>query len=164
MLKNAQFFERAAVAVSALLLAVLFGLMLIDVVLRWLRVEFYWGNEAGGMLMAWLIFLALPMVIRARSHISTDFLVASLSPKSALAIRVLGNFMMVAYLIIVTWLCTDLAHRNFLGGTRAQGILRLPSYYIDIGVVFGLVLMVISQILTLIEDIRSFSHAKGGEE
>ena len=95
---KARWHERAGVFASAALLIVLFGLLLTDVILRWLHVEFYWGSEGGGLLMAWMIFLALPMVMRTRGHIATDFVVAHLPDGVKAVLRMAGHVLMIAYL------------------------------------------------------------------
>ncbi|RAI02422.1 hypothetical protein DLJ53_13790 [Acuticoccus sediminis] len=155
MTSPAKRFERAALALSSILLAVLFALLLTDVVLRALRIEFFWGSEGGGVLMAWIIVLALPMVTRTRSHIATDFIAALLPPRGGIALRIAGHVLMLAYLGTLVWLCADLAERNFLGGVRSQGILRLPVAYVQFGIVAGLVLVMVSQVLLLVEDARA---------
>lgn len=158
---KARWHERAGVFASAALLIVLFGLLLTDVILRWLRVEFYWGSEGSGLLMAWMIFLALPMVMRTRGHIATDFLVAHLPPTVRAVLRMAGHVLMIVYLGCLVWYCAHLAYSNWLGGTRFQGILRLPMYLVQSGILFGLVLMLISEILILREEARAFGRAGG---
>jgi TRAP-type C4-dicarboxylate transport system permease small subunit len=159
---RAMWLERAALALASVLLAVLFALLLTDAALRWLRIDFYWGSEAGGMLMAWIIFLGLPMVMRDRGHIATDFLVARLPKPAAAAMGVLGGLLMLAYLVVLGWLCAEMAYRAFLAGARSQGILRLPVYYLEAGIVAGFGLMIVSQCLILVEDLRHVLGGRGG--
>jgi len=154
--------ERAGVFASAALLIVLFGLLLTDVVLRWLRVEFYWGSEGGGLLMAWMIFLALPMVMRTRGHISTDFALAYLPDRAKAVLGMAGHVLMIAYLASLAWYCADLAHSNWQSGARFQGILRLPMYLVQSGILLGLILMLVSEILILFEEARAFGRSYGG--
>lgn len=154
--------ERAGVFASAALLVLLFGLLLTDVILRWRRVEFYWGSEGGGLLMAWMIFLALPMVMRARSHISTDFVVAHLPDTVRSVLGLAGHVLMIAYLASLAWYCADLAHSNWQSGARFQGILRLPMYLVQSGILFGLILMLVSELLILFEEARAFGRVRSG--
>ncbi|MEQ9243659.1 TRAP transporter small permease [Roseovarius indicus] len=159
---KARLHERAGVFASAALLIVLFGLLLTDVILRWLHVEFYWGSEGGGLLMAWMIFLALPMVMRTRGHIATDFVVAHLPDGVKAVLRMAGHVLMIAYLACLVWYCADLAHSNWQGGARFQGILRLPMYLVQSGILVGLLLMLLSEILILYEEARAFGR-RGGD-
>ncbi|MDM8165886.1 TRAP transporter small permease subunit [Roseovarius sp.] len=158
---QARWHERAGVFASAALLIVLFALLLADVILRWLQVEFYWGSEGGGLLMAWMIFLALPMVMRTRGHIATDFVVAHLPGRARAVLSMAGHVLMIAYLCCLVWYCADLAHSNWQGGARFQGILRLPMYVVQSGILFGIVLMLLSEVLILWEEARAFGRAGG---
>lgn len=151
---SAKWFERAALTLAALFLVILFVLLLTDVVLRMLRIEFYWGSEASGLLMAWMIVLALPMVTRTRSHIATDFVVTHLPFRGRMAVQVLGGLLMLGFLGVLIWKCGDLALRSWTGGIRSQGILRLPVFWMQGGMVLGLGLLAVSQALVLIEDVR----------
>ncbi len=159
-----KFSEQACLAISLFFLVALFAIVLIDVVLRSMRIEFYWASEGGTILMAWLIFFTLPLVNRQRTHISTDFLVARLPGWLQSVANLAGQVLMLAYLLILAWLCFELARRNFIGDARSQGILRVPLYFVQIGVVVGLVLTIVSQVLVIFEDVSLFrQRAKGSE-
>lgn len=164
MSQQVKLFERAALAASSVMLAILFVLLLVDVILRWLRIEFFWGGESGGILMAWMIFLALPIVMRNRSHLAADFLTSSLSGFWSSALRVAGHVLMLVYLIILTWTCAELAFQNWLGGTRSQGILRIPVWIVEAGVVFSFCIMVLSQLTIVIEEVRGAINDTGTSE
>ena len=152
--QQAKWFEKAALTVSSVLLGILFLLLLADVVLRWLKIEFYWGSEAGGILSAWLIILALPMVIRKRGHLAVDMIVNAMPWGVAQALKVLGGALMIAYLAVLIWYCGKLGYANYLSGVRSQGILRIPVFIVETGIVAGFALMIISQALQMIEDVR----------
>ena len=159
-----KFSEQACLAISLFFLVMLFAIVLIDVVLRSMRIEFYWASEGGTILMAWLIFFTLPLVNRQRTHISTDFLVARFPGWLRLVTNLAGQVLMLAYLLILSLLCFELARRNLIGDARSQGILRVPLYFMQIGVVVGLVLTIVSQVLVIFEDVSLFrQRAKGSE-
>ena len=159
-----KFSEQACLAISLFFLVMLFAIVLIDVVLRSIRIEFYWASEGGTILMAWLIFFTLPLVNLQRTHISTDFLVASLPGWLRSVTNLAGQVLMLAYLLILSLLCFELARRNLIGDARSQGILRVPLYFMQIGVVVGLVLTIVSQVLVIFEDVSLFrQRAKGSE-
>jgi len=145
-------FERASLGLSLIFLVVLFLLMLADAVLRAASIDFYWGSEGGGILMAWLIFFTLPVVGYRRSHIATDFLTGLLPPGPRWALSLVGHVLMLAYMLVLAWVCIELARRNVVSGARTQGILRLPLSVAQIGVSIGIVLMIASQCLVVVEE------------
>jgi TRAP-type C4-dicarboxylate transport system permease small subunit len=148
-----QTLEKASFAVALVFLVVLAVLILTDVILRSMRIEFYWGSEGGGILLAWLIFFSLPLVSQQKKHISTDFLVAALSPRLRHVIDVAGQILMLVYMVVLAWVCLELTRRNFMSGARAQGILRLPLYFAQAGVTIGIFMMILSQFGVVVRDI-----------
>ncbi len=156
--------DQVCLSISLFFLVTLFAIVLIDVVLRSMRIEFYWASEGSTILMAWLIFFTLPLVNRQRTHISTDFLVARLSTWLRSLTNLAGQVFMLAYLLILAWLCFELARRNFIGDARSQGILRVPLYFAQFGIVVGLVFTIVNQVLVVFEDASLLrQHAKGSE-
>ena len=64
---NWQGLEKLSQFAAAFCLVAIFVLLMLEVVFRFLRVEFYWGSELGGILMAWLTLFCLPWLTRNRT-------------------------------------------------------------------------------------------------
>ena len=150
--KSGQGAERLAQFYAAGCLVVLFSLLLIEVACRMLRIEFYWGSELSGILMAWLTVFCLPWLTRNRAHLSTDIATALMPKPVQRGLRVLGYLLMLAYLGALIWYCGDLALKNYNSGVRDAGILRMPLAIVQFGVVIGLVLTFVSQVLVLLHE------------
>lgn len=154
--------ERVSLALSVVLLALLFLLVLADVVLRAMRIEFYWGNEGGAILMAWLLFFALPVAGRKRMHIRTDFASGRLPGRMQRVLDALGQLLMLAYMLVLAWVCFELARRNFASDARSQGILRLPLHVVQAGVVAAMLLVIAAQVANVLESVRTLRDRIGG--
>ncbi len=155
MTQSGKWLERTALGIALVFLAMLTLLVLADVVLRSLKIDFYWGSEGGAILMAWSIFFALPWVGRERQHISTDFLVCHLPRGVQRGLALAGQILMLAYIALVLWLCLELTWRNFETDARSQGILRLPLYIMQAGVCLGILLTWLAQCASLLDDLRA---------
>lgn len=150
--KIGQGMERLAQSLGAFCLVAIFFLLLIGVVCRMMRIEFYWGSELSGILMAWLTVLCLPWLTRNRAHLSTDIASGTLPPLLRRALRFLGYILMLGYLGVLIWYCGDLALKNYHSGARDAGILRLPLSILQFGVVLGLALTFLSQLRLLFHE------------
>jgi TRAP-type C4-dicarboxylate transport system permease small subunit len=146
--------ERALVWIGCGCAVVILLLSMADIVLRALSVEFFMAGEANGILMAWMIFLAMPLVTRTRSHISIDFLDRLLQLRSAFVLRIFGYLVMLGYVAVLSWYCGQLAWSAYLSDLRSSSILRWPVVYAQLGVLVGLVLVALTQCLMLLADLR----------
>ena len=146
--------ERTAqvIAIGACVLLALFTWS--EVVGRALRIRFDLASQFNGYLLAWLIFFSLPAVTRLRQHIAADFLLEYMSPNLRLWLRFIGGVLMVFYVAVLLYLCADLAATNWQNDVRAQGILRTPVFYPQLGMLVGLGLMWIVALLTALRDGR----------
>jgi TRAP-type C4-dicarboxylate transport system permease small subunit len=118
-------------------------------------VEFFLAGEANGILMAWMIFLALPHVTRTGSHLSLDALDKLAPDWLATLFRVFGYLVMLVYVAVLSWYCGQLAWSSFLNDVRSSSILRWPVIYAQMGVMLGLALLAVTQCLILVADLRS---------
>jgi TRAP-type C4-dicarboxylate transport system permease small subunit len=152
--------ERAVIWIGCACAVLIFFLSLADIVLRAVSVEFFLAGEANGILMAWMIFLALAYVTRTRSHISLDFL-ERVAPKWLnTGFRFFGYIVMLGYVGVMAWYCGQLAWSSYVNDVRSSSILRWPVIYAQMGVLVGLVLMAVTQCLILIADLRSSGRSR----
>lgn len=138
----------------------IFLLSLADIVLRAASVEFFLAGESNGILMAWMIFLALAYVTRTRSHLSLDFLDRLLPRWLRTTLRIFGYLVMLGYVAVLSWYCGKLVWSSYMNDVRSSSILRWPVVYAQLGVLVGLVLMAVTQLLILIADLRAGGHTQ----
>jgi TRAP-type C4-dicarboxylate transport system permease small subunit len=146
--------ETVSLILSGVCCALLATLSLLDVFFRTLDVKFFIATDTGGFLMGWLIFFALPAVTRSRDHIKVDFLIRMLGEQRRVWFVVFGNTATLVYMGVLIWLCGTLAYDAWADQIRAQGILRIPTFYPFAGIVFGFALAFISQAMALAELMR----------
>jgi TRAP-type C4-dicarboxylate transport system permease small subunit len=154
--------ERFALVLAAACCAVLAALSLAEVVFRILRIKFYLGTEVSGFLTGWLIFFALPCVTRERRHIRVNFLIGLLPPRSAAVTRILGELVMLGYQTALIALCWTITADSFRNHLRAEGILRIPTFYPFCGIMIGFVVLWLSQTGLLVRLIADSLH--GGDQ
>lgn len=147
--------ERAMIWIGCVCAVAIFFLSLADIVLRAASVEFFLAGEANGILMAWMIFLAMAYVTRTRSHISLDFLDRLVPGWLRTAMRFFGYIVMLLYVAVLSWYCGQLAWSSYVNDVRSSSILRWPLIYAQLGVLVGLALLAVTQCLILYADLRS---------
>jgi TRAP-type C4-dicarboxylate transport system permease small subunit len=152
--------ERAMIWIGCACAILIFLLSLADIVLRAASVEFFLAGESNGILMAWMIFLALAYVTRTRSHLSLDFLDRLLPRWLRTTLRIFGYLVMLGYVAVLSWYCGKLVWSSYMNDVRSSSILRWPVVYAQLGVLVGLVLMAVTQLLILIADLRAGGHTQ----
>ncbi|MBI3706178.1 MAG: TRAP transporter small permease subunit [Proteobacteria bacterium] len=142
--------ERLGLYIACVSCALLAFLSLLEVLCRFLGVDFYLASEIDGFLMGWLIFFALATVTRTGAHISVDFLVKAASPRVRAWMELFGHLITLAYLGVLIVLCGQVTYRSWDEGLRAQGLLRTPTFYPYLGIMVGFALAFISQAVVLL--------------
>ena len=65
--------DRIGRGLASICCAIMFMLLIADIVLRQLGITFLWPIEYSGFLMAFIVFLPLAGVTRRREHMAADF-------------------------------------------------------------------------------------------
>jgi TRAP-type C4-dicarboxylate transport system permease small subunit len=145
--------ERAALVIACVCCALLAILSLLDLLCRSLGLQFYLASEGNGFLMGWLIFFALPFVTRTRSHITVDFLLNAVPPSVRTGIEIFNHLVTLVFVGTLIWLCGKITYVSWIDGLRAQGILRIPTFYPYLGIMLGFGLLFMSQIMILAQTV-----------
>jgi len=153
--------ERGARTLACVCCAVMALLVMADIVLRPLRVEFFWAGEGSGILMAWTVFLALPAVTRTRSHISIDLFANHTGPRLKRLIGLFGHVLMMVYVALLIYFCARMAWNSHVLDLRSSSILRLPLVYAQGGVVVGLALLLLTECVMTCREVMGWSRAGG---
>lgn len=147
--------ETAMVWLGCFCAVAIFALSMADIVLRAASVEFFLAAEANGILMAWMIFLAMAHVTRTRSHISIDFLERLVPGWLRVGLRVFDHLVMLGYVAVLSWYCGQLAWTSYVNEVRSSSILRWPVVYAQAGVLAGLSVLALTQCLILLDELRA---------
>ena len=93
-----------------------------------------WVEELARYSMIWLSWLGGGLAIRKGAHISVDFLVDALSPRSRAAVVLLGRLLILTFLCICIGLGAELTARVSMQSTIALGVsMQIPYSAIPIG-------------------------------
>lgn len=158
------FLERVSLALACICCVMIGVLSLMDTVFRPLHIEFHFAGEISRLLLAWMMFLALPAVTRRSTHINIAFFDNIVPPRVAKVVRIVGYLIMIAYVAILGWYLGRMAMTSIAQDIRSASILRFPIIYSQAGVIVGMSLMVITQILVLVRDMLTPAAATAPTE
>lgn len=116
------------------------------IITRMVHVPFYVANELNGSFMIVLVFLALPYVTRKRQHLWVEFFWDFYPPRFKRVVAVIIDITVCLYLVLLTYLCTNLALSSWADGTRAQGMWRIPLVYAQGCMAVGLAVSTVTQV------------------
>ncbi len=95
---------RALVALAAGACGLIFALVLLAVVMRYVaQSPFRFTDELSGLLLAAMVFLALPFSLAAHQNIRVTLLTERLEGRAARAFWVVGQAIVVAFCLLVAW-------------------------------------------------------------
>ena len=86
------------------LIAIVFGLLIANVLTRLLKLPIYWIDELAIFVMIWAAFVGTSISIYHREHIAVTLLFDGLSEKNRNVLRVFVDLLLLSFLLILAWL------------------------------------------------------------
>jgi TRAP-type C4-dicarboxylate transport system permease small subunit len=149
--------DRSLYWVSALIVLVLTGFVVLDVILAQFRLPTYLSSEIGPFLMAAIVFFALPIVTLDEAHIRADFFDAFFPAKMRAVIRVFfSDPLFVLYAAVLLAIACQTTWNGYVSGERTQNLLRTPLWIPQLAMILGLLALLLRTIVVLIADVRKF--------
>ena len=152
--------DRALFGLACLAGFAILVLQLAEIVMRLGGGSLPFVSETTGFLMAALTFLALPEVTRQRTHLTADFVVLMMSEamrrRVELVVAPALSAVYVAALIYTLW---GLASDSWLDGVRSEGITRTPLWIPQGILLFGLAMMLVRLLVSLVVALRHWPAA-----
>lgn len=131
--------------------ALLFLLLIADIVLRQAEITFRWATEYSTFLMAFIVFFPLASVTRRREHLLADFLVMSIGGRVESAIRRwLAPGATLLFTAAILALAFDQAWTSWLDEERSTGPLRTPMWLPQSGMVVALAAMLFCSVVEFV--------------
>ncbi len=97
-------FTRALVALAAGACGLIFGLVLLAVIMRYVaQSPFRFTDELSGLLLAAMVFLALPFSLASHQNIRVTLLTERLKGRAARGFWIVGQAIVVAFSLLVAW-------------------------------------------------------------
>lgn len=114
--------------VIAMLLATMTAITFVQVVARYLfNFSFVWALELNTVLFAWLIFLGMSYGVRVGTHIGIDFLVKSVTLRTARLLSGAAALLSLVYAILLTMGAVAYLQKMYSIGIEMQDI-PLPQW------------------------------------
>jgi len=143
--------DRIGRSLAALCCAVMFLLVIGDILLRNVGVTFPWSIEYSGFLMAFIVFLPLAGVTRRREHMAADFFLNSIGGRvessSRRALIPLANLIFAGVLLYLGW---AMMLTSYADGVNSMGPLRTPIWIPQVVMVIGLAALTFSAAVDLL--------------
>jgi len=125
--------ERVADALMIALFAMIFGLVLAQIVCRYLfDSPLVWSEELARMAFMWLGMLAWSLGSRRRSHIAITFVADRLPEAARLALAIAIQVAIIFFCALLTWHGATLTARNV-------GLPTVTLPWIDFALVYAIV-------------------------
>ncbi|HYG91250.1 MAG TPA: TRAP transporter small permease subunit [Azospirillum sp.] len=151
--------------ISAVTIAGLTVLVVLDVTLAMARLPTYVSAELCPFLMAVVVFFSVPTVTREEAHIRADFCDALLSPRVRMGITLfLTDALFLVYAAVLLWITTDLTLTTALSGERSQGLLRTPMWLPQLAMVSGLFILFLRTVVVLASRVARFRYGAAAEQ
>lgn len=143
--------DTIGLAIGSASCGVLFVLTMMQMGARLLNIPFYYANEYSTFLMVFIVLLPLGAVTRTFSHLSADFLLEVVGPRTEHFLRnVLGPLLTLIFAGILLALAVSRTRDAWVDGLRSDGPLRTPLVIPQLGMVFGLFLMFVAAALIIL--------------
>jgi TRAP-type C4-dicarboxylate transport system permease small subunit len=138
------------------------AIMLIGVLLRYLvgplsqalnlpRVDFFWVEEAGEMLLGWLTFIGAGLGILERSHFGISIFVESLSPAAQRLIYRFNMLLAAGFGLMLAWHGWQLARLN---ATLTTPALEISMGWLYAALVAGGLLIAICALIVMVRPLN----------
>ncbi|WP_216829582.1 TRAP transporter small permease [Alkalihalobacterium elongatum] len=141
---------------SKIALGVIVGSMFLAVILQVaLRYMFNtglnWPEEFTTFLMAWMTFLGSAIALKQLEHINIDMFVEKLSIRGQEILRFITKLLMLAFIILLTYVGFRFALNSMNFTSNALGI---PLFWPRLSVAFAGALMIIHMLHFIVRDLR----------
>lgn len=149
---------------SAILLAAMSVVVLLQIILKWFHLPLSWSEEMARYMFIWLIYIASSYAVKKRSHIKVEIL--------SLLFKEKGNFILdliadIAFLVFAT----VIAYYGWIATYKIAfvNVQQSPSMHINMGWAYmsfalGCTLMAIRIIQDLILRSKEYRTAKQAKE
>lgn len=143
--------DRAGRALAAVCCAVMFVLLISDIVLRKFSINFLWPIEYNGFLMAFIVFLPLAGITRRREHMAADFFINSIGGGVERGFRqVIIPVAVLLFALGMLYLAWMTARGSWMDETNSMGPLRTPMWIPQSVMVIACVAMAFNALVDLI--------------
>ena len=84
-----------------ILMALLLLLVVIEVILRYLKLPLYWSEEASRYIFFWMVMLAVAIGIEKKTHFHVDIIDRFINKKYRKLLYILSNIVIMLFVIVL---------------------------------------------------------------
>ena len=115
--------RRALRLISVLLFAFYFGLVLLQVIHRYILNEsLFWSEEVVRYSLVWAVMLGSALVAYENGHIRIEIIESFLPPAGRHAVRFAAKALTLAFCIILAWTGIDFVGRTWFQNSASLGV------------------------------------------
>ena len=147
-------FRGMIINVIVVFYAAMIFILFIQVVMRYIfNAPTVWAEELGRYLFVWMTILAAGFGITERVHIGIDTLVCKLNPTARKIVKIISNVVVSVFLIFLIIKGSQLSQIAWAYSAYTMSFVKIGYVYAAIPT--GALLMLISTIMVIMEDIKS---------
>ncbi len=139
--------------VVGILMVVLFLEVTAGVVFRTIGFPLVWYDEVASMLLAWLTFYGSALASFKRGHIGCPEIIDMMSPGLKRAVSIFSQLVVIAFFALLGWVGAEIM--PILETDNLASLPNIPMSWVQSVIPISAVLILISEITTLIELIKS---------
>lgn len=124
-------------------------------VMRWVGFPLSWSVEFAQLLFVWAIFLGANRTLRERKHITVDIFTKFMPEKLRKSVEIFTKVVVLAFLLFLMIYGFQLSAENSI---RQINNLPLSYSFITLAVPIGSLLMFITTVSQIIEELGSFKE------
>lgn len=149
---------------SALLLAAMSIVVMIQIVLKWFNMPLSWSEEMARYMFIWLIYIASAYAVKKRTHIKVEILSLLLKEKGNFILDVIADLAFLIFATVIAYFGWIATYRIAFVHVQAS-----PSMHINMGWAYmsfalGCTLMAIRLVQDLVLRSREYKAAKAAKE
>lgn len=134
----ARLLARLELAIGAVLLVVITGLVFSAAVMRFFGHPLIWSVDMAQLLLIWLCFFGATRAMRERAHLGVDLVVRYLGRRARLAIELGLAALFIAFMAVLAWEGYDL---TMLNKERIFGDSGISYGFVTIAVPAGCIML-----------------------
>ncbi len=154
-------FSMIDITISVAAFAILVVVTFLGVIMRYFfNSPFIWLEEAQLALVLWVVFFGGSYAFREKSHIAIDLLVDALPPQMKKGMQM---FIYLAVMIILIYMTQNSFQlmMQYANTGKIISSLRIPLAYVYAGVPLGMIFMMISATLDVVDGISKKVEKEG---
>ena len=105
-------------------------------------------DEISLMAFVWAVYIGMGVLYNNDEHITMDFVLRKLPPKSRLVLTVIDIIIQMVVCVLVTFLAVKLMGRSFI---RTTNVCHVPYAFLQLSIAIGFALMMMSLVAKLIK-------------